>query len=90
MHKKLVYAIGGLDKNQPPPYCSAKAFVCDFGSESLTWEELPPMSSPKLIHFGIVSPSDGKLYAYGDAQKEEEVCAFVFLWAPSFAATATP
>ncbi|KAM7477343.1 hypothetical protein LguiA_025556 [Lonicera macranthoides] len=70
-HKKLVYAVGGLDKNQPPPYRSAKAFVCDFGSESLTWEELPPMSSPKMIHFGIVSPSDGKLYACGDAQKEE-------------------
>lgn len=71
MHKKLLYAVGGRDKNRLSPYRSAKAFIFYFGFESLTWEELPPMSSPKMIHFGIVSPSDGKLFAYGDAIKEE-------------------
>ncbi|KAM7477348.1 hypothetical protein LguiA_025561 [Lonicera macranthoides] len=77
-HKKLVYAVGGIDKKNDDeeinyeisssyrPRISAKAFVCDFGSKSLAWEELPPMSSPKTIHFGVVSPCDGKLYTYGD------------------------
>ncbi|KAM7480781.1 hypothetical protein LguiB_005364 [Lonicera macranthoides] len=81
-HKKLVYAVGGIDKKNDDeetdyeisssyrPRISAKAFVCDFGSKSLAWEELPPMSSPKMIHFGVVSPCDGKLYTYGDTIEE--------------------
>ncbi|KAM7480754.1 hypothetical protein LguiB_005337 [Lonicera macranthoides] len=77
-HKKLVYAVGGIDKKNDDeetnyeisssyrPRISSKAFVCNFGSKSLAWEELPPMSSPKTIRFGVVSPCDGKLYTYGD------------------------
>ncbi|KAM7480755.1 hypothetical protein LguiB_005338 [Lonicera macranthoides] len=81
-HKKLVYDVGGIDEKNDDeetdyeisssyhPPISAKAFVCDFGSKTIAWEELPPMSSPKTIHFGVVSPSDEKLYTYGDTIEE--------------------
>ncbi|KAM7481022.1 hypothetical protein LguiB_005605 [Lonicera macranthoides] len=74
--RKVVYAVGGLSNaNDPHPYgCrSSKAFVCDLGTISAAWEELPPMSSPKLIHIGAVSTSDGKLYVFGHAAEGEEL-----------------
>ncbi|KAM7480731.1 hypothetical protein LguiB_005314 [Lonicera macranthoides] len=74
--RKVVYAVGGLSNEEDPlPYgCrSSKAFVCDLGSISAAWEELPPMSSPKLIHIGAVSTSDGKLYVFGHAAEKQEL-----------------
>ncbi|KAM7502464.1 hypothetical protein LguiB_001368 [Lonicera macranthoides] len=57
--KKLVYAVGSTKFNS-----SLKAFVCDFGATPV-WEELPPMPRPIHLAFGLASPLNGNVYAFG-------------------------
>ncbi|KAM7496784.1 hypothetical protein LguiA_021198 [Lonicera macranthoides] len=63
--QKLVYAIGGR---------SAEAFVCDFASTNPpVWKQLPPVPSPIRVYFGVASPLNGNVYAFGNSIPRENV-----------------
>ncbi|KAM7502134.1 hypothetical protein LguiB_001038 [Lonicera macranthoides] len=52
----------------------AKAFVCDFASTNPPiWKQLPPVPSPMHVYFGVASPINGNVYAFGNSIPQENI-----------------